>query len=442
MAGYGTTFFGEETYAGEPSSVTPVFTGTHFPELLLEEAFTTVPLASSPMFVDLGQNVLRSFNTRVGKSSDLDRPAAGTGRFLLDVRDRELDPANADGPYWPNIIPNRRVRMRAIVDGVTLPVFEGFADAHNVSYAIPSDAVVDLPATDAFKLFARATLTAFGARPMERSSARLTAILDAYGWPASRRSISTGRAVVAATGDSGDNGHYRNMSVLDAILEIDATEVGRTFVDADGTLVFLSRDDIQTATRQATSQVTFGDNILGGEIPYQSIEFENSETLLRNKVEVSHSGVDANESGDLGPVVVQDDTSIDEHGELSYSRSVMDAAEASMTATAEWFLDLYKDPLTRVLGVTVPTSRPTSTYPTGLYAPMLGLRQGDRVTVVRRPPGGGDPIEQDCYVESIRHKANAPQRVWVSEFGFSFAPTPRVFGRWGVALWGRGKWGF
>lgn len=442
MAGSGTAFYGEETYAGEPSSVTPVFNGTHFPELLLEEAFGTLPLASSPAFVDLGVDVLRAFSTSVGKSSDLDRPTAGVGQFVVDVRDRDLDPSNEDGPYWPNVIPNRRVRFRAIVDGVTLPVFEGFADAHDVSYEIPRDAVCDLPATDAFKLFARARLTDFGARPRERSSARLTAILDAYGWPATRRTISTGRALMAPTADSGDDGHYRSMSVLDAILEIDATEVGRTFIDAAGNLVFLSRHDIQTATRQATPQLTFGDNIVGGEIPYQSIEFENSDTLIRNKVEISHSGRDGDDLPAFDDWVVQDDDSIDDHGELVYSRTVATAARVSMLSTAEWFLDLYKDPQTRVLGMSIPTSRPTATYPTGLYAPILRLRLGDRVTTIRRPPGGGDPISQDCYVESIRHKANAAQRVWSTDLGFSYAPPTRSFGRWGVAKWGVGKWGF
>lgn len=436
MAGYGTAFFGEETYAGEPSSVTPVFTGTHFPELLFEESFLTAPLSATPAFVDLGQNCLRAFRCGGGKSSELDRQAATTADFVVDCRDRDLDPNNADGPYYPYVIPNRRVRLRAIADGVTYPVFDGHADAHNVGYEIPADAVCDLPATDGFKLLARARLDEFGARNIEHSSSRVIAILDEIGWPAARRSISLGTAMLAATtGPDASDGYYRNRFALDALLEIDGTENGRMFIDSDGTFVFLSRNSIQTATRQTTPQLVFGDNAANGEIPYQTITIENSDTLVRSKVAISNPNFDDD-------VVVSSAVSITDHGELTYTRTVIDATEAAMHATADFILAQYKQPKSRVLGVTIPTSRPTSTYPTGLYAPMLSLRFGDRVTVIRRPPGGGDPIEQDCFVEYRTHKADARTRFWSTELGFSFAPDSSSYGLWDSAEWSTDEWGY
>lgn len=435
MTALGVAELGVEPIAGYPYAGGP--NHSWFPLLLLEEAFTTEAFAESPNFVDIGIGSVRAFSTRRGRSSDLDRPAAGSSRFTVDVRDRVLDPANTASPYYPNIVPNRRVRLRALADGVTWPIFEGFADAHNVTYEIPRDAVCELPCTDGFKLLARAKLTTFGARPIEKTSARVAAILDHVGWPASRRSISTGSAIVAASADSGDNGPYRDMSALDAILDLDGTENGRTVVDAAGVFTFLSRQDMNSSARQTTAQAVLSDTGAAGTIPYSSIEFENSETLLYNSVTVS-----AHDGDVLDEQLVEDADSIDEHGLLSYGRSVWDATESAMRATAEWILESHKDPMTRVLGVTVPTSRSTATYTTGLYSTVFALRLGDRVTVVRTPPGGGSAISQDCWVESIAHRANATQRSWTTQFGFAYAPPAVAYGKWGTAKWNQSKWAY
>jgi hypothetical protein len=37
---------------------------------------------------------------------------------------------------------------------------------------------------------------------------------------------------------------------------------------------------------------------------------------------------------------------------------------------------------------------------------MLGRDFGDRITVKRRPPGGGSAIVRDCFVRGIEHQSD------------------------------------
>jgi hypothetical protein len=87
------------------------------PTLELQEAFTTSLTADAPAWETIassyapGVGGLRSFESRQGKSSDLDRDAAGTATFVVDVRDRELDPSNAASSHYPYVTPNRPIRL-------------------------------------------------------------------------------------------------------------------------------------------------------------------------------------------------------------------------------------------------------------------------------------------------------------------------------------------
>ncbi|HEU5110198.1 MAG TPA: hypothetical protein VFT95_16785, partial [Micromonosporaceae bacterium] len=42
-----------------------------------------------------------------------------------------------------------------------------------------------------------------------------------------------------------------------------------------------------------------------------------------------------------------------------------------------------------------------------LFPQVLGRQFGDRITTIRNPPGGGDPIEQDAFIRGVRHEIRA-----------------------------------
>lgn len=86
------------------------------PTPILECAFSTDPLSSSPVWADI-TGYLREFSVRRGRQGDLGRWEAGTASFTLSNTDRRFEPYYSASPYSPNVIPRRRIRLRAQVQG-------------------------------------------------------------------------------------------------------------------------------------------------------------------------------------------------------------------------------------------------------------------------------------------------------------------------------------
>jgi len=126
------------------------------PTVTLEVAFTTDP-GATPTWTDISA-YLMSFTINRGRQRELDRYAAGRASILLDNTDRRFDPNYSSSPYYPNVVPMRRVRIRATYNAVTYDVFNGYADGWRQTYAPPGQAFCELSVTDAFKVLAGITL--------------------------------------------------------------------------------------------------------------------------------------------------------------------------------------------------------------------------------------------------------------------------------------------
>lgn len=430
MSSYGVEAYGVDSYGGYTDFVAPTPTGLVFPTLLLQEAFRTNPLATRPAWDSVDIDDLRTFDVlQNGRTSQLDRPSAGSANFDIDIsRTRDVDPLNPASPHAPNVVPGNRIRFRFSWLGSVFPMFDGFVNAHNPRYEMPNDAFCAIPAGDMFKILARTALAGMPERPRERTDYRVKAILNFVGIRTNRRRVGRCRTFVEAEDIS-------DRTALEALMQLDDTEVGRMTVDPDGTFVFLSRRDMQQATRQTTPQAVFSDSLVSGTIPYQTITLENSDTLIRNIIEITSPFAD--------PVVAIDEASRDRYGPNSYPREVRDIAPAARRATAEHFLLANSQPMTRVLGVTVLVSDTPAGYPHGLFGAMGSLRVGDRVTVERtKIPGGGATFSQDCFIESKSDTASQVDKTWTCALGLSFAPPVVEGGRWGSGEWGSAKWVF
>lgn len=429
MESLGVDVLGEDTLGGLPYGAAPSTTGVLFPLLLIEEAFTTDPLAETPAFVDLGaDNMLVFTATQNTRSSQLDAPSVGSFDATFDGRfNRDLDPTNPDSPYAPNVAaPNRRGRLRIIADGVTYPICEWFANKNIPRFSKPANAFFDLSASDAFKILATTSLTGMPARPKERADVRVTAILDWVGWPMSRRLISRARTILIPEDISDRN-------ALDALVQLDATECGRLTVDQSGNVVFLSRGDMNSATRQTVSQATFSDSGVAGTIPYDDPQIDPSDDMVRNIIEISCPGKDT--------ITLEDAASRAFYGPKSFKREVRDFTESARHATAEHFLAAFKDKHDTVLGLTVLTSDYPPGFETGLFAKVAQLRVGDRVTF-EQVLGRDTPFVQECFIESKVDSAAIETKLWSTSLGFSYAPPVVSRGKWGSAPWGSGKWGW
>jgi hypothetical protein len=93
---------------------------------------------------------LRGFSIRRGRSSELEFIDPGTATLYLDNQDRRFEPEYASSPYYPNVLPNRRVKIRGQWAGQTYDLFTGFVESWPQEWTL-DDAVVGVRAVDAFK---------------------------------------------------------------------------------------------------------------------------------------------------------------------------------------------------------------------------------------------------------------------------------------------------
>jgi hypothetical protein len=76
----------------------------------------------------------------------------------LANEDRRFDNEHTAGPYYPNVIPMRRIRIRAAWNGTTYDIFNGYVSRWTQQYQPPAAATCLVEAADAFKVFANSEL--------------------------------------------------------------------------------------------------------------------------------------------------------------------------------------------------------------------------------------------------------------------------------------------
>ncbi len=359
------------------------------------------------VWTDISQQV-RSWSSRRGATRG-DAPQisyeAGTASAMLNDPDRRFDSENLDGPYVAAgrslVEPMRMVRIRAVWDGVTYPIFQGFADDWEPSYQGPKWTYVLLTATDATKVFAAndrgAIASPVGAS--EDSGARINRILDASDWPDADRVISAGDTTLQATDLAGNQ--WQEMRL------VQDTELGELYVDAQGRVVFRNRHAALTETRSTVSQAVFGDGGYGatGELPYVDAQPSNSGESLTNWVSVTRAGGTEQ--------VVTDELSRQQFLTKPFVATGLlmeDDDEALQYGHAVLYQFAWPRPRFALLRVVLPRPREDDV----LWPAVLGREIGDRITIRRRPLGGGSPIERDCFIRGIEHAADT--ELWTVTF--------------------------
>lgn len=103
----------------------------------------------------------RNYQIQRTRSPQLGRFNAGTFDGIFNNKDRNLEPLYSGGANYPNVRIRKRLRTRVTANGVTYPRFDGFLEGVYPSYpASGTDAIVDIKAADAFRLFAGRPLAA------------------------------------------------------------------------------------------------------------------------------------------------------------------------------------------------------------------------------------------------------------------------------------------
>lgn len=168
------------------------------------------------------------------------------------------------------------------------------------------------------------------------------------------------------------------------------------------------------------------------ELRYRSLRPEFTDQLIRNDVTVSRlEGVAQR---------VEDEDSIDEFLRHSYTLDGLyhDDDDLSRSA-AEFIVSEYKEPLRRISNMVIGPLYD----PTGLFPQVLSRELADQITVIDRPPGGGDPNSQDSAIEGISHVVTPMfwETTWnlAPSFG-SIGDPPAIF-TWDVTAWDEQRWG-
>lgn len=414
-------------YAAAMRSVLPtlMFSSTGLPKVRIEVGFTSPyvgdffsigdpirgkiggsPIGAEEIWSDISPWV-RSWSVRRGTSSGnapSRRYDPGTATVILNDGDRRFDPDNLAGPYVSSGVTQiesmRRVRIIAEWGTAAYPLFSGYADDWAPDYQGNFWTYTTLTATDASKILVANIRTAtVPSGGNELSGARITRILDGIVWPAEDRVLDAGETLLQPTDLSGDP--------LTELQLVQDTELGELFLDSLGRIQFQDRNRILINSRSRDSQATFGDGgyAVTGEIPYANVILSTSDDGLANQVTVTRAGGTAQ-------------TAVDSLSIASYLTHSFEQSELMMASDAD-ALDhataiLYQNSMPQRRVSRVEFVRPTPVAEQAAWPAILDREFGDRITVLRRPAGGGEPIQRAAFVRGIEHSSDG--QFWNTAF--------------------------
>jgi hypothetical protein len=184
----------------------------------------------------------------------------------------------------------------------------------------------------------------------------------------------------------------RGQSPMDELRNAELAEQGVLFVASDGTVTML-QNGYQGIAPWNVVQATFDDD--GTDLPYADVKVDYSESFLYNTVTASRVGGTNYTTSDATSIATY------------YSRALTLPAlpitsDGDVAAIADNLLTKYKDPQTRVVSLTLDTLVPE------VAVAGLALEIGDRIRVLRTPPGGGARIDEELHVQKIAISAAPP----------------------------------
>jgi hypothetical protein len=231
------------------------------------------------LVVDLS-DVTRQITITRGRSIQQDTYQAGTATVRVYDPNSYFSPQNTSSPYYPNVVPLRKLRVSATADGITHWLFSGYTTDYKYSYDQAENmGYVDIICSDAFRLFNMAQIaTVDGATAGQTTGTRIGKILDTMQFPNSLRQIATGSTTCQA-----DPATVR--SGLDALKNAEFTEMGALYVNADGALVFKSRDEVVGSLGETPIEF----NQTTG-IPYANLQFALDDKLIINNADFTRVG--------------------------------------------------------------------------------------------------------------------------------------------------------
>lgn len=362
---------------------------------------------------------------------EIEPASAGTCTFTVDDTSGAYDPENTAGPYttgggvvgeYEDIYEDLyegpggtggaslvdldvAVWVRAEYQGVFYDRFLGVVDA-----IIPDDAppkpTVTFRCVDALAVLGRAPLAEVAATfDGDTTGERVDRILDAVGWPSSKRAVDAGRSLLGRT--------TLGASALALLGKVERTEMGYLYVDhhAGGLVTFRQRYATTTAARSTSVQATITD--AGG---MNALQRSRDRERLFNDVHATRDpapsepfvggGVDPPQDDEPVEQVAVDQASVDRYGPLSYPGEAFPLArgDAEVLAGLQWLAPRFATPQVRITQVGVQGPGWDQ------WAELLALRLLDRIRVQRNT--GAVAIDRELLLHQVSEDISRIERRW------------------------------
>jgi hypothetical protein len=247
-----------------------------------------------PNIVDVSTQVTR-ISTRRERNLLQDKFIAASATVRIVDPNGWWNPQNTSSPYYPNLVPLRKIQIQANYGGTLYDIFSGYITDYNYTY--PKDqeiGYVDLTCTDAFRLLFNSGIDVVpDAVAGEGTGTRVGKILNLVKWNTSARVIAAGNTTCQAD-PSGER------TALAAIQTLEFTEQGAFYIDKGGKAVFMSRQQVFNSLSRTP---TVFSNVAGsGAINYFNIVLAHDDKTLANEAVITRIGGVAQTYSDINSI--------------------------------------------------------------------------------------------------------------------------------------------
>jgi hypothetical protein len=342
--------------------------------------------------VDLSNQTI-SIKIKRGRDLSQDRFNPGTCTVRVLDENGDWNPQNVSSPYFGLLQPLRKMVIAATYDGVTYPLFAGYTTGYVYSYPKSEEiGYVDIQCVDAFTLFNKSAITSVtGAADGDTTGERIEEILDEIGFPGSQRIIDIGDITV-----QDDPGTLR--SVLQALQDVEFTELGAVYMDARGDVIFRERSD---AVETIAGTPTVFDQSTG--IGYVNLKLSFDDRLIFNVANFQRLG------GSMQ--VYFDQSSIDNYFPHAITKEkLLHQTDADTLDLAKAYISNRATTDIRMDAMTLDLSSPN--YDAGIEA-ALGLDFFAPVEISNVQPGGST-ITKTLQIFGVQH--DITPRTWFTTF--------------------------
>jgi hypothetical protein len=236
---------------------------------------STVPIP----VLDLTPNV-RNITINRGRNIQSDQYVAGDAVVRVLDPDGAWNPQNTSSPYYPYLVPLRKLRISATTATQDAFLFSGYTTEYRYSFPQGQEVgYVDIYCSDAFKLFNLAQVqTVADSGAGQSTGTRVGKILNQIGFPLSMRTVATGNSLCQA-----DPATLRTS--LGALKNVEFSEQGAFYIDGSGTAVFKSRNQVVSSI--SGTPIEF--NQTTG-IPYKNLVYAFDDKLIINQANITRVG--------------------------------------------------------------------------------------------------------------------------------------------------------